>query len=168
MATKQPLWSPPEFEASAFGFPTEFPYEFESLTDSTENSSDEEESFFAGLTQRLSQTTLRETQKQHEFITAPTMKARDVAGSPQSTLSGIGSWSGRSNGSGDGSPNGNSRVPSPVTAPFVDPWEAIYAAAGQVARFKMNNSVGPTHVNMVKLVQKSNLSSSILYLQQFL
>lgn len=158
MATKQPLWSPPEFDAAAFGFPTEFPYEFElsspvesltELTDSTENSSDEEESFFAGLTQRLSQTTLRETQKQGGFITAPTMKARDVAGSPQSTLSGIGSWSGRSKGSGDGSPNGNSRVPSPVTAPFVDPWEAIYAAAGQVARLKMNNSVGPTHVNMV-------------------
>lgn len=163
MATKQPLWSPPEFEASAFGFPTEFPYEFESLTDSTENSSDEEESFFAGLTQRLSQTTLRETQK-HEFITAPTMKARDVAGSPQSTLSGIGSWSGRSNGSGDGSPNGNSRVPSPVTARFVDPWEAIYAAAGQVARFKMNNSVGPTHVNMVngEMKQKQKQKQELL------
>lgn len=173
MATKQPLWSPPEFDAAAFGFPTEFPYEFElsspvesltELTDSTENSSDEEESFFAGLTQRLSQTTLRETHKQG-FTTAPTMKTRDVAGSPQSTLSGIGSWSGRSNGSGgsgDGSPNGNSRVPSPVTAPFVDPWEAIYAAAGQVARFKMNNSVGPTHVNMVNGEMKQKQKQELL------
>lgn len=169
MATKQPLWSSPtEFDA-AFGFPSEFPYEFElsspavesvTSTDSTENSDEEENSFFAGLTQRLSQSTLHETRNQltTEPITtwnnkpeskSHSIKTRDVAGSPQSILSGIGSWSGRSNGSGDGSPNGNSRVPSPVTAPFVDPWDVIYAAAGQVARFKINNNpVGPTHVNM--------------------
>ncbi|KAI5407527.1 uncharacterized protein LOC127083908 isoform X1 [Lathyrus oleraceus] len=168
---KQPLWSPPELDA-AFGFPSEFPYEFEisspavesvagsSSTESTE-SSDEEESFFAGLTQRLSQSTLNETRNKlaAEPINAwnkpqatvhHSTKTRDMAGSPQSILSGIGSWSTGSNRSGNGSPNGNSRVPSPVTAPFTDPWEVIYAAAGQVARLKMNNLVGPAHVNLVQ------------------
>ncbi|CAJ2643947.1 unnamed protein product [Trifolium pratense] len=169
MATKQPLWSSPTEFDTEFGFPSEFPYEFElsspavesvTSTDSTENSDEEENSFFAGLTQRLSQSTLHETRNQLNTEPISTwnnkpeakshsIKTRDVAGSPQSILSGIGSWSGRSNGSGDGSPNGNSRVPSPVTAPFVDPWEVIYAAAGQVARFKINNNpVAPTHVNM--------------------
>jgi hypothetical protein len=48
-----------EFD-TAFGFPTEFPYEFDSFE--TENS--DEEDFFAGLTRRLSQTSLNETRKQ--------------------------------------------------------------------------------------------------------
>ena len=68
------------------------------------------------------------------------MMARGLAGSPQSILSGIGSWSGRSGGSGDGSPNGSSRVPSPTTTPFKstnDAWDVLYAAAGEVARLKM-------------------------------
>lgn len=58
-----------------------------------------------------------------------------MAGSPESTLSGIGSWSVSSN----GSPNGGL---SPPTTPFTaknDTWDLIYAAAGQVARLKMNN-----------------------------
>ncbi|XP_073226617.1 uncharacterized protein [Cicer arietinum] len=143
---KQPLWSPPEFDAT-LNFPSEFPYEFELSSPESTESSDEEENFFAGLTQRLSQSTLNETRSQ--LSTTPPTKTRDLAGSPQSTLSGIGSWSGRSNSSGSGSPNGNSRVPSPVTAPFNDPWEVIYAAAGQVARLKMNNNqVGPTNANI--------------------
>lgn len=69
-------------------------------------------------------------------------KARVVSGSPQSTLSGIGSWSGRNGGSSEGSPNGSTRVPSPTTTPFPagnDAWEVLYEAAGQVARLKMNN-----------------------------
>lgn len=72
------------------------------------------------------------------------MMARGLAGSPQSILSGIGSWSGRSGGSGDGSPNGSSRVPSPTTTPFKstnDAWDVLYAAAGEVARLKMNDLV---------------------------
>lgn len=70
--------------------------------------------------------------------------ARGLAGSPQSILSGIGSWSGRSGGSGDGSPNGSSRVASPTTTPFEgsnDALDVLYAAAGQVARLKMNDEV---------------------------
>lgn len=64
-----------------------------------------------------------------------------IAGSPQSTPSGIGSWSGRSAVSSNGSPNGSSRFPSPPTTPFGasnDTWDLIYAAAGQVARLKMS------------------------------
>jgi len=72
------------------------------------------------------------------------LTGRGLAGSPQSILSGIGSWSGRSGGSGEGSPNGSSRVPSPTTSPFKasnDAWDVLYAAAGQVARLKMNDEV---------------------------
>jgi hypothetical protein len=135
-----------EFD-TAFGFPTEFPYEFDSFE--TENS--DEEDFFAGLTRRLSQTSLNETRKQLSELSAPIFntekpeiheKVRVMAGSPQSTLAGIGSWSGRSGGSSDGSPNGSTRVPSPTTIPLStgnDAWEVLYAAAGEVARLKMNN-----------------------------
>lgn len=123
------------------------------MAGSTETeSSDGEEDFFAGLTRRLSQTSLHETRKQltttvpindvTTFSEIP-RKSQGLVGSPQSTLTGIGSWSGRSGVSGDGSPNGYSRVPSPSTTPFEennDPWDVIYAAAGQVARLKMNNN----------------------------
>lgn len=72
-------------------------------------------------------------------------KVTVMAGSPQSTLAGIGSWSGRSGGgSSDGSPNGSTRVPSPTTVPFSggnDAWDVLYAAAGEVARLKMNGEV---------------------------
>ena len=62
--------------APGFSFPTEFPYEFESfgpnssfnspvesVAGSTETESSDEEEFFAGLTRRLTQFTLHETQK---------------------------------------------------------------------------------------------------------
>lgn len=58
------------------GFPTEFPYEFdsfgsnsalsspvESVVSSTETESSDEEDFFAGLTRRFAQSNLREAQK---------------------------------------------------------------------------------------------------------
>lgn len=64
-----------------------------------------------------------------------------MAGSPQSTLSGFGSFSAWSSVSSDGSPNGPSQAPSPPTTPFggdKNTWDLIYAAAGQVARLKMN------------------------------
>ncbi|QCE01285.1 hypothetical protein DEO72_LG7g2581 [Vigna unguiculata] len=147
-----------EFDA-AFGFPSEFPYEFHSPggepveSGSTGTESSDEEDFFAGLTRRLSHASLYDTKKE-QLLTVPIcngdkaesqkMKARGLAGSPQSILSGIGSWSGRSGGSGDGSPNGSSRVPSPTTTPFKatnDAWDVLYAAAGQVARLRMNDEV---------------------------
>ncbi|RDX85164.1 hypothetical protein CR513_33683, partial [Mucuna pruriens] len=140
---------------AAFGFPSEFPYEFDSVgtepveSASTGTESSDEEDFFAGLSRRLSHTSLNETRK--EQLTLPICNsdktesqkaARGLARSPQSILSGMGSWSGRSGGSGDGSPNGSSRVPSPTTTPFMgtnDAWDVLYAAAGQVARLKMND-----------------------------
>ncbi|QHO38193.1 Transcription factor [Arachis hypogaea] len=71
-----------------------------------------------------------------------------MGSSPQSTLSEIESWSGRSLVSGKGTPNGSSRVPSPSTTPFADqndPWEVIYQAAGQVARMKLNDHVSQSN-----------------------
>ncbi|XP_065869724.1 uncharacterized protein [Euphorbia lathyris] len=144
-------WLPTEFNKneftsafkSGFNFPTEFPYEFdlfgsssspdESVVGSTETESSEDDDFLAGLTRRL-------TQK----LTVKPEKQRVMAGSPESTLSGIGSWSVSSN----GSPNG---VLSPPTTPFGvknDTWDLIYAAAGQVARLKMNSELGNKFDNM--------------------
>ncbi|CAL0334863.1 unnamed protein product [Lupinus luteus] len=139
--------------ADRLGFPSEFPYELgisspvESVAGSTETeTNDDEEDFFAALTRRLSQSSLHHSRK-HKPLTSPiissnkpesvNLKSGVLAMSPQSTLNGIGSWS------GDGSPNGSSPVPSPSTTPFCennDPQEAIYAAAEQVARLKYLNS----------------------------
>ncbi|XP_015931426.1 uncharacterized protein LOC107457766 [Arachis duranensis] len=149
----------PDLALTEFGFPSEFPYEFdsfgleplssppvESVAGSTETESSDEEDFFAGLTRRLSQATVHETRNQ-QLSSVPISNSdkaerekttRVLAGSPQSILSGIGSWSGRSAGSGDGSPEGGcSRVSSPFSAAN-DAWEVISAAAGQVARLKMH------------------------------
>ncbi|KAK8491078.1 hypothetical protein V6N13_122019 [Hibiscus sabdariffa] len=135
---------------SGHGFPTEFPYEFdsfdsfsvlgspvESVVESTETESGDEDEFLAGLTRRLAYST---SQK----LTVPTLslekneKNGALASSPRSTLSELGYWSSSSN----NSPNGPSQVPSPPTTPFSaqnDTWNLIYAAAGQVARLKMSN-----------------------------
>ncbi|XP_004307591.1 PREDICTED: uncharacterized protein LOC101311909 [Fragaria vesca subsp. vesca] len=134
-------------------FPTEFPYEFDSSSGpnsalsspvegstETESSSDEDD-FLAGLTRRLAQSSLSQTQK----LSVPNFTQEKqpewvMSGSPQSTLSGIGSWS------SNGSPAApSSQVPSPPTTPFGgqnDTWDLIYAAAGQVARLKMNSVDG--------------------------
>ncbi|KAL4289728.1 hypothetical protein GQ457_14G024680 [Hibiscus cannabinus] len=133
---------------SGHGFPTEFPYEFdsfsvlgspvESVVESTEAESCDEDEFLAGLTRRLAYST---SQK----LTVPTLsldrneKNGALASSPRSTLSELGYWSSSSN---NNSPNGPSQVPSPPTTPFSaqnDTWNLIYAAAGQVARLKMSN-----------------------------
>ncbi|XP_019433250.1 PREDICTED: uncharacterized protein LOC109340122 isoform X2 [Lupinus angustifolius] len=154
-----------------FGFPSEFPYEFdsfglenlnsplESVEGSTETESSDEEDFFAGLTRRLSQASLHETRLSqaslHETrlsqLTVPisninkTEKVRVISGSPQSTLNGIGYWSGQSPGSGEESPNESSRVPSPNTTPFAnDALDSVYTAAEHVARLKINDDV-PNH-----------------------
>ncbi|KAK8672283.1 hypothetical protein V6N13_110656 [Hibiscus sabdariffa] len=95
-----------------YGFPTEFPFEFDtfdpfstlnshvqSVLGSTETESNDKNEFLAGLTRRLSLS-------QH--------KTGGVMSSSQSTLSGLGSWSDSRN----GSPNGHSQVPSPTTIPF--------------------------------------------------
>ncbi|XP_022743117.1 uncharacterized protein LOC111294178 [Durio zibethinus] len=165
------------------GFPTEFPYELdsfsalsspvESVVGSTETESSDEDEFLAGLTRRLAHST---SQK----FTVPNLsldkneKTRVLASSPQSTLSGLGSWSASSN----GSPNGPSQVPSPPTTPFGaqnDTWDLIYAAAGQVARLKMcNEATKYTNFNhgrgLVKTQSRGFMknSSSGLYSSQSL
>ncbi|XVE52586.1 hypothetical protein DITRI_Ditri02bG0133600 [Diplodiscus trichospermus] len=165
------------------GFPTEFPYEFdsfsalsspvESVVGSTETESSDEDEFLAGLTRRLAHST---SQK----LTVPSLpldkkeKTRAMASSPQSTLSGLGSWSA----SGNGSPNGPSQVPSPPTTPFPaqnDTWDLIYAAAGQVARLKMSNEAPIyTDFNYGRALPKTPIhafmknSSSELYSSQSL
>lgn len=91
-----------------------------------------------------------------------------MAGSPQSTLSGFGSWSAWSTVSSDGSPNGPSQAPSPPSTPFggdINTWDLIYAAAGQVARLKMNNHgdgvIGPSQKssNLVPSTKNTGLYS---------
>ncbi|KAJ6432575.1 hypothetical protein OIU84_019751 [Salix udensis] len=128
-------------------FPSEFPYEFDTfgsssplsspvesvMGSSTETESSDDDDFLAGLTRRLTQ----------QLAVKPEKKWV-VAGSPESTLSGMGSWSVSSN----GSPNG---VLSPPTTPYGaknDTWDLIYAAAGQVARLKMSNNEGPKYNNI--------------------
>nr|DAD28352.1 TPA_asm: hypothetical protein HUJ06_029820 [Nelumbo nucifera] len=71
-----------------------------------------------------------------------------LAGSPQSTLCTVGSWSGRSGGSSRGSPNGPSQVSSPPSTPLNgkdDAWDLLNAAAGQVVRMKMNDDEVPNN-----------------------
>ncbi|XP_057475919.1 uncharacterized protein LOC130763910 [Actinidia eriantha] len=133
------------------GFPTDFPYEFdsyssssvlsspvESVVGSTETESDEED-LVAGLTSQLTRSSLHE--RAQKFTSAPQNLEKPwvLSVSPQSTLSAVGSWS------GNGSPNGPSQVPSPPATPLGgnDAWDLIYAAAGQVARLKMNCGEGP-------------------------
>ncbi|XP_022138921.1 uncharacterized protein LOC111009981 [Momordica charantia] len=151
------FWLPPHFLSdhdNLAGKPTTaaaFPYDFassaldsplESLsTDDDREDDDDEEDFLAALTQRLTQSTLRDSQR---LIAVPPLSHNQskseakaaLAGSPQSTLSGFGSWS-----ASDGSPSGPSQAPSPPTTPFGgenNTWDLIYAAAGQVARLKLN------------------------------
>ncbi|KDO69241.1 hypothetical protein CISIN_1g015817mg [Citrus sinensis] len=129
-------------------FPTEFPFDFDSLDSAlsspvdsvvgsteTETTVSDEEDFLAGLTQRL------------------TRKLEKSWGSPESTLNGLGSMSVSSN----GSPNSSSSlVSSPPTTPFGgqnDTWDLISAAAGQIARLKMSNSseAAPTYTTNVSV-----------------
>ncbi|XWS07688.1 hypothetical protein CRYUN_Cryun41cG0011300 [Craigia yunnanensis] len=144
-----------ELLISSHGFPTEFPYEFESFSSlsspvesvvgSTETESSVEDEFLTGLTRRFAHSTSHK-------LTIPSLsldkneKNGGLASSPQSTLSGLGSWLASSN----GSPNCPSQVHSPPTTPFVaqnDTWDLVYAAAGQVARLKMSNEA-PKYSNL--------------------
>ncbi|KAA0051556.1 WAS/WASL-interacting protein family member 2, putative isoform 1 [Cucumis melo var. makuwa] len=163
---------PPKPTSSAL-FPTDFPYDFTSSSvhspvDSVlgDDDNDDEQDFLAALTQRLTQSTLRDSQKLPSVHKSQAKMA--MAGSPQSTLSGVGSWSAWSSVSSDGSPNGPSLAPSPPTTPFGgenNTWDLIYAAAGQVARLKMNTHrdgiIGPSQSssNLVSSVHNAGLYS---------
>ncbi|KAL3523914.1 hypothetical protein ACH5RR_016748 [Cinchona calisaya] len=132
-------------------FPSEFPYDYgssvlnspvESVGGSTETESDEDDLLLTELTRQLS---LHRTQNLTKPPHHTHEKAKMLSGSPKSTLTQIGSWSGRSTMSSNGSPNGPSQVSSPPTTPLGvnnDAWDLIFRAAGEVARLRMNSYSG--------------------------
>lgn len=128
-------------EATKSLFPFEFPYGFGafghsssdlsspvgSVVGSTETESDEED-YIAGLTRQIAHSTLED-----DVFAADKTKVRFVSGSPQSTLCTVGSGCGCRQGSSRGSPHCQSQVSSPP-----ETWGLLYAAAGEVARIRMN------------------------------
>ncbi|KAF7148350.1 hypothetical protein RHSIM_Rhsim03G0138400 [Rhododendron simsii] len=131
--------------ATNFGFPTDFPYEFgssllsspvESVVGSTETESDEDD-LLAGLARRFARSSLNEKALKITSAQQNLEKSWAVSGSPQSTLSAVGSWS---------------VSPSPPATPLGgnnDGWDLMYAeaAAGQLARLKMNGEgLSPTQI----------------------
>ncbi|GAB4831858.1 hypothetical protein Ancab_005874 [Ancistrocladus abbreviatus] len=126
---------------SMFGESSALDSPVESVVSSSETEADQDE-FLAELSRQLAQSSLHESFKlspSRSFARDAPEKPWVLGTSPQSTLTGFGNWCNRS---GNGSPNGPSQVPSPPTTPSEvterDPWELIYAAAGQVARMKLN------------------------------
>ncbi|KDP24529.1 hypothetical protein JCGZ_25093 [Jatropha curcas] len=128
-----------ETEFSKPFVPFDFPYGFgyfgvssdlsspvESVVGSTEES--DEEDYMAGVTCRMARSTLDDDSRGKE-----TNKGWFISGSPQSTLCGLGSGCGCRQGSRRGSP---SDVSSPPAT-----WDLLYAAAGEVARMRMNENV---------------------------
>ncbi|KAF1863558.1 hypothetical protein Lal_00030608 [Lupinus albus] len=164
-----------------FGFPSEFPYEFdsfgmehinspvESVAGSTETESSDEEEFFARLTRRLNQASFHETIPSNKPKVQKNFRV--LSGSPQSTLNGIGGLSGRGPGSNDVSPNGSSRVSSPNTTSLSnDAWDSIYAAAEQVEKLKMNDELSNfdfqnrgIHCGFAPHVAAHNNASTLLF-----
>ncbi|KAB1200267.1 hypothetical protein CJ030_MR0G007693 [Morella rubra] len=135
-------------------FPFEFPYGFgsfgtssdlsspvESVVGSSETESDEED-YLAGLTRQMARSTLvDDSRKSGSAFPSEDSKAWVVSGSPQSTLCEVGTGCGCRQGSSHGSPNGPSQVSSPPAT-----WDLLYAAAGEVARMRMNEEAyGLTH-----------------------
>ncbi|CAH8384808.1 unnamed protein product [Eruca vesicaria subsp. sativa] len=129
-----------ELTPTRLGFPNEFPYEFDSpsfspgftspgnSTETEDESSDDEEDFLAGLTRRLAPSTQRLPPP--SFNSKQEEKRKVQATSPQSTLSGLGSR-------------------SPILPPSQahtssfrrdNAWDVISAAAGEVARLKLESS----------------------------
>ncbi|KAF8086134.1 hypothetical protein N665_0634s0020 [Sinapis alba] len=139
-----------ELTPTRLGFPTEFPYEFDSPAftspgDSTDESSDDEEDFLASLSRRLAPSTQRLPPPSKSDVRTPpnSDSTRKLAAtSPQSTLSGLGSFS-----------NSGSRSPvlpptqthHTTSFPRDSVLDVISAAAGEVARLKLG-SYEPHHL----------------------
>ncbi|KAK4783171.1 hypothetical protein SAY86_007545 [Trapa natans] len=156
-------------DALAYGdglktFPSEFPYEIDSYFESSFNfkgmagdaavegqdeeqeDEEQEEDFLAELTRRLTRSSAPVPHKSASpgLCRSKPEKLWTVAGSPNSTLSGLSGWlPGQGGGiSREGSPGGGSADLSPPTTPFVSEnghpdWDLICAAAGQVARLRL-------------------------------
>uniref|UniRef100_A0A1J3IS65 Uncharacterized protein n=1 Tax=Noccaea caerulescens TaxID=107243 RepID=A0A1J3IS65_NOCCA len=140
---EKPLSS--ELSPTRLGFPSEFPYEFDSpafspgftspgdSTETEDESSDDEEDFLAGLTRRLAPSTQRLPPLS---LNIKAEEKRQVAAtSPQSTLSGLGSFS------NSGSRSPILLPPQTHTTSFRkdNAWDVISAAAGEVARLKLGS-----------------------------
>ncbi|CAM8958286.1 unnamed protein product [Rhodiola kirilowii] len=116
----------------------EYLYEFgfSSPLESLASTESEEDDFFVELTGRLTMSESRKVLPGDLYL--PLEAPKVTGGSPQSILGGIGSWSGRLTNSSNHSPL---QGLSPPATPYVakdETLELIYAAAGQVARLKMN------------------------------
>ncbi|KAK6929416.1 hypothetical protein RJ641_005621 [Dillenia turbinata] len=124
---------PRGFDSSNLGSPVE---SVNGSIDSTET--DEEDLLLSNLTHQMSSLLGTSLHNPYKF-SSQNLKPKSHEGlvlgsSPQSTLSGLGSWA--------GSPTAPSQVSSPPTTPPVkdkndDAWDLIFAAAGQVARMKV-------------------------------
>ncbi|CAN0926458.1 hypothetical protein LINGRAHAP2_LOCUS35350 [Linum grandiflorum] len=117
------------FGFGSFGVSSDLSSPVDSAVSSTETESDEEEDRLAGLTSRLTRTTLDdELFSRSESAFGPeNAKGRVLSGSPQSTLCGAGN--------GCGCRPGTHRLVSsqpPAT------WDLLSAAAGEVAKMKIN------------------------------
>ncbi|XP_022934046.1 uncharacterized protein LOC111441333 [Cucurbita moschata] len=118
------------FEFGTFGGFSDFSSPGESLKGSSETESDEEDCL-AGFTLRMAQSTI------DDGFDSYNSKTSLLSGSPQSTLCDMGSGSGCSQVSSRGSPKSNCKVPSPPAT-----CDLLHAAAGEVARMRMNESRG--------------------------
>ncbi|GAV65464.1 hypothetical protein CFOL_v3_08979 [Cephalotus follicularis] len=121
---------------SSFGLSSDLSSPVESLVGSTETESDEED-FLSGLTRKMDHYTLEDDLRRNDrAFGLDNSKGWGLSGSPQSTLSAIASGCGCRQGSSKGSSNCQSRVSSPP-----ETWDLLYAAAGEVARMKMNEDM---------------------------
>ncbi|KAF8396824.1 hypothetical protein HHK36_018457 [Tetracentron sinense] len=126
------------------GFSSDLSSPVESVVGSTTES--DEEDYMAGLTLQMAHSMFQDDDKNPiSSFGAENPKTRVLAGSPQSTLCEVGSWSGCSAESSYESPNGPSEVSTPMNDKEDDAWYLLYAAAGQVAWMKMNNELPRNH-----------------------
>lgn len=135
------FWLPPAFLADdvngfgSFRTPSQLASPVESVNGSTEAESDEED-YMAELTQRMARSAILDDSANTASGCGPRnpRKAAVMAGSPQSTLCDVGVRGyGCRQSSSHGSPNG----PSPLDSQSPETWDLLYAAAGEVARMKM-------------------------------
>lgn len=117
-----------------FGPSSDLSSPVESVNGSTETESDEED-YLAGLTRQIAHAALQDefVKVDHGFV-YENKKTWGMAGSPQSTLCAVGGGCGCKQGSNRGSPISPSQVSSPPAT-----WDLLYAAAGEVAKIRMND-----------------------------
>ncbi|CAL2268224.1 unnamed protein product [Prunus armeniaca] len=117
----------------AFGVSSDLSSPVESVVGSSETESDEED-YLAELTRQMARSTFeKELKHSDSAFGSDNSKSWVVSGSPQSTLCPAGSGCGCGLGSSRGSPNAHS---PPAT------WDLLHAAAGEVAKMRIDQSRG--------------------------